>query len=163
MLYKRTFVEVHLNMWLCVVGFQTLLLRFQLVSISTILLSILWSRCCDDIGFYLSVVMYKCITQRTRINFYRQYWKRQLFFLFKRKQCFVRVISLLLTPPEERKWLPEWPVVVDSIQHVLWHQQDNDWLTSSDKNTWITLCSLNYRMKKRKDKLSAGPWLASLG
>lgn len=96
--------------------------------------------------------MYKCITQRTRINFYRQYWKRQLFFLFKRKQCFVRVISLLLTPPEERKWLPEWPVVVDSIQHVLWHQQDNDWLTSSDKNTWITLCSLNYRRKK----LSAG-------
>lgn len=120
-------------------------------------------RCCDDIGFYLSVVMYKCITQRTRINFYRQYWKRQLFFLFKRKQCFVRVISLLLTPPEERKWLPEWPVVVDSIQHVLWHQQDNDWLTSSDKNTWFTLCSLNYRRKKRKDKLSAGPWLASLG
>lgn len=100
--------------------------------------------------------MYKCITQRTRINFYRQYWKRQLFFLFKRKQCFVRVISLLLTPPEERKWLPEWPVVVDSIQHVLWHQQDNDWLTSSDKITWITLCSLNYRRKKRKDKLSAG-------
>lgn len=100
--------------------------------------------------------MYKCITQRTRINFYRQYWKRQLFLLFKRKQCFVRVISLLLTPPEERKWLPEWPVVVDSIQHVLWHQQDNDWLTSSDKNTWITLCSLNYRRKKRKDKLSAG-------
>lgn len=94
--------------------------------------------------------MYKCITQRTRINFYRQYWKRQLFFLFKRKQCFVRVISLLLTPPEERKWLPEWPVVVDSIQHVLWHQQDNDWLTSSDKNTWITLCSLNYRRKKTK-------------
>lgn len=95
--------------------------------------------------------MYKCNTQRTRINFYRQYWKTAfilIFWMFKRKQCFVRVISLLLTPPDERKRLPERPVVVvDSIQHVLWHQQDNDSLTSSDKNMWITLCSFNYRRK----------------